>query len=104
MKAPRVRVTSHQRAPGLFIERIEAERLLGELDRIPESWIAFEKVDKTRENLSRTLTEAFPVGINPLTGAVGEDVAFIQTGRLVQGGTVSRQAAIGGGLKGQQVY
>ena len=64
----------------------------------------FEKVDKTRENLSRTLTETFPVRINPLTRAVGEDVAFIQTCRLMQGGTVSRQAAIGGGLEGHQVH
>jgi len=97
-------VTTHERAPGLFVERIEAERLLGALDRIPEGSIVFEKVDKTRENLSRTLTETFPVRINPLTRAVGEDVAFIRTCRLVQGGTVSSQAAIGGGLEGHQVH
>ena len=98
------RVTAHQRAPGLFVERIEAEQLLGVLDRIPEGSIVFEKVDKTRENLSRTLTETFPVRINPLARAVGEDVALIQTCRLMQGGTVSRQAAIGGGLEGHQVH
>ena len=78
-------VTAHQRAPGLFVKRIEAERLLGVLNRIPESSIAFEKVDKTRENFSRTLTETFPVRINPLARAVGQDVAFVQTCRLVQG-------------------
>ena len=71
------RVTAHQRAPGLFVKRIEAERLLGVLDRISEGSIAFEKVDKTRENLSRPLTETFPVRIDPLARAVGQDVAFI---------------------------
>jgi hypothetical protein len=42
---------------------------LAELDRVPEGWIVFENVDKTRENLSRTLTETFPVRINPRTRA-----------------------------------
>jgi hypothetical protein len=97
-------VTAHQCTPGLFVERIEAERLLAVLDGIPEGSIMFEKVDKTRENLSRTLTETFPVPFNPLTRAVGEDVALVQTCRLMQGATVSRQAAIGGGLEDHKVH
>src|SRR5688500_15294609 len=92
------RVTAHQRAPGLFVERIEPKRLLGVLDRIPEGPIAFEKVHETREDLSRPLPEKFPVRVDPLTNAAGEDVPFIQACRLTQGGRVSRQAPIGGGL------
>jgi hypothetical protein len=98
------RMTAHQRAPGLFVERIDAERLLRVLDRIREGSIVFGKVAKTREHLSRTLTETFPVRINPLARAVGEDVAFVQPCRVLQGGAVPRQAAIGGGLEGHQVH
>lgn len=77
--------------------------MLRVLDRIPESRITFEMVDKAPENCSRPLTETFSVRLNPLAHAVGEDVAFIQAGRLLQGRTVSRQAAIRGGLEGHQV-
>jgi hypothetical protein len=96
-------VTAHQRAPGLLVEWIETDRLLGVLDRIPERSIVFEQIDEIRENLPRTLTETFPVRINPLSRTVREDVALIQTCRLMQGGTVSRQTAIGGGFEGHQV-
>ena len=98
------RVTTHERAPGLFVERIEAEQLLGVLDRIAEGPIVFEKADKPRQNLSRALTETFAVGINPLARAVGQEVALVQTCRFLQRSTVSRQAAIGGGLEGHQVH
>jgi hypothetical protein len=98
------RVTAHQRAPRLFVERIEAEQLLGMLDRTPEGPILFEEADKPGENGPRTLTETFAVGIDPLACAVGKDVALIQTCRFLQRGTVSRQAAIGGGLEDHQVY
>ena len=54
--------------------------------------------------LQHTLTEPFPVRINPLARTVREDVALIQTCRLTQGGTVSRQTAIGGGLEGHQIH
>ena len=73
-----MRVAAHQCAPGVFVQRIEAERLLGVFDRTFEGLIVFEKLDKTRNNLSRALTETFPVRINPLAGTVGEDVAFVQ--------------------------
>ena len=60
----------------MLVQRIEAERLLGVFDRTFEGLIVFEKLDKTRNNLSRALAETFPVRINPLAGTVGEDVAF----------------------------
>jgi hypothetical protein len=96
-------VTAHQRAPRLFVERIEAERLLRVLDCIPEGSIVFEKIDKTRENPSRPLTEAFPVRVNPLARAVGENVAFVRACGLLQGSTISRQAAIGSRFEIHQV-
>ena len=46
------RVTTHERAPGLFVERIEPEQLLGVLDRVPEGAIVFEEADETRQNLA----------------------------------------------------
>ena len=98
------RVTAHQRAPGLFVERIEAEQLLRVLDRIAEGAILFEQVDQARQHLLRALAETFPVGIDPLARAVGQEVALVQTRRFLQRGAVSRQAAIGGGLEGHQVH
>jgi hypothetical protein len=74
------------------------------LDRIPESAIAFEKADKTRKNLACPLTETFAVAVNPLARAPGQKVALIQTCRFLQRSTVSRQAAIGGGLELHQVH
>jgi hypothetical protein len=94
-------MAAHQRAPGLFVERIEAEQLLRTFDRIPEGPIVLEEADQADQNRLRTLTETFAVGNNPLARAVGEDVALIQTCGFLQRPTVSRQAAIGGGLHAQ---
>jgi len=98
------RVTTHERAPGLFVERIEPEQLLRMLDRVPERPIVFEEADKTRQNLARPLMETFAVGVNPLARALGQEVALIQTCRFLQRSTVSLQAAIGAGLEGHQVH
>ncbi len=98
------RVTTHERAPRLFVERIEPEQLLGMLDRVPERAIVLEQTDQTRQHLPRTLTETFAVGVNPLAGAVGQQVALVETRRFLQGGTVPLQTAIGGGLEGHQVH
>jgi hypothetical protein len=97
------RVTTHERAPGLFVERIESEQLLRKLNRVPEGPIVFEEATKTRQNLPRPLTETFPVGVNPLTRTLGQEVALIQTCRFLQRSTVSLQAAIGSSLEDHQV-
>ena len=98
------RVTTHERAPGLFVERIEPEQLLRMLDRLPEGAILFEEADKTRQNLPRTLTETFAVGVNPLARALGQQVALVETCRFLQGSAVPLQTAIGGGLERHQVH
>ena len=79
------RVTTHERAPGLFVERIEPEQLLRVLDRVPEGAIVFEEVDQTRQDLLRALAETFAVGVNPLAGALGQQVALVETCRLAAG-------------------
>jgi hypothetical protein len=64
----------------------------------------FEKVDKTRENVSRMLTETFPVRINPLTRAVGDDVAFIHTCRLMQAARSPGRPRSAGRPRGRQIH
>jgi hypothetical protein len=96
-------VAAHERAPGLFVEWIETEQLLSMRDGVAEGPIVFEKADKARENHPRTLTETFAVGINPLTGALRQEIALIQTCRFLQRSMVSIEAAISGGLEGLKV-
>jgi hypothetical protein len=45
------------------------------------------------------LAEPFPVGIDPLAGTVGKDVALIQTRSPVQSATIARQATLGVSLE-----
>jgi hypothetical protein len=73
------------------------------LDRVAERAIVLENVDKTRENLLGALTETLAVGVNPLARALGQEVAFIQAGRLLQRRTVSFEAAIAGGFEVDQI-
>ena len=51
------RVTAHERAPRLFIERIEPHELLCVLNRLAEGSIVLEQADEIRQDLYRALTE-----------------------------------------------
>jgi hypothetical protein len=97
-------VATHERAPGLFVERIEPEQLLRMVNRVPECPIVFEEVDQTRQHLPRTLTETFAVGVNPFARALGQQVALIEPCGFLQASAVPCQTAIGGGLERHQVH
>src|SRR5207244_4418170 len=78
------RVTAHQRAPGVLIERIETQELPGALDGIAEGTIVFERGNHSTEHLARALPEAFAVALDPFVCAVGQKVAVIQRGGFLE--------------------
>jgi hypothetical protein len=84
------RVTPHQCAPALLVQRVEAERLLRVPDCIAERAILLEQVHETCKHLSCSLAETFPIGVDPLAGPAGKDVARIQASSPMQGATIAR--------------
>jgi hypothetical protein len=93
------RVTAHQHAPALFVERIEPKQVLRMLDGIRKRAILFERIDKVRQDLLCAPPNTLTVGVNPLTLALRQQVALIKTCGFLQGGSVPTQAAIGGGFE-----
>ena len=98
------RVTAHQRAPCVFIERIDPQELPGALDGIAERAIVFEHGDQSTEHLARPLPEAFAVGLDPFVRAVGQKVALIQSGGFLERRRISVNCSIGGRLKRHHVH
>ena len=98
------RVAPHERAPGLLVERIEAQQLLGMIDRVAKGALLFEEADQPRQHLLRTLTETFTVGIDPLAGDIRQHVASVQCCGFPQRLTVARQSAVRGGIERDEVH
>ena len=71
------RVTAHQRAPRLLVERIETEQLAATLDGVAERAVLFERRHQTREHLARALPEPFAVGFDPFVRAIGQQIALM---------------------------
>ena len=70
----------------------------------PKARSLFQEADEARQNCSRPLAEPFPIGLDPLARAVGQQVALVRACRLLERDTISRQPALGGGLEGHEVH
>ena len=101
---PASRVTTHEGAPRLFVERIETEQLLGVFDRITEGPIGFEQADQSRENLLSALTQTFAVGLDPFARASRQQIALVQAGCFLQCTAAVLEAAIGRSLEARHVH
>src|SRR5262245_52552194 len=97
-------MTTHQRAPRLFVERIEAKQLLRVLDGVPEGAILFEEGDETRENLPRAPPESPAVGVDPLAGVLGQHGTLVKGGCFLQRSLAPLQASVGGGLERDEIH
>ena len=93
------RVAAHERAPGAFVERIEAEQALRSLNRVAEGAVAFELVDKMRQHGPRAVPQTLPIGLDPFGLAVGQQIARIQLGRFFQRGAIALQTLNGSGFE-----
>ena len=100
---PAPRVTTHEGAPRLFVERIETEQLLGVFDRIIEGPIRFEQRDQSRENLLSALPQTFAVGLDPFARAGRQQIALVQTGGFLQRTAAVREAAVCGALEARYI-
>ncbi len=97
-------MAAHQRAPGLFVQRIETQPVLRVLGRLRVGTLRLEVRDDTRQHLLRTNAETFPLGIDPLARAVRKQIAAIETRCLEQCLPISRETATAGRLEVTQVH
>ena len=88
------RVTAHQRAPRLLVERIKTEKLPATLDGLSERAIVFKRRHQTTDHLTRTLLEPLSVRLDPFVGAVRQQVALIQRRCLTERGQIAFMGSI----------
>ena len=98
------RVTAHQGAPRLLIERIETEQLSAALDCLSKSAILFERRNQTPEHQARALVEPFAIGLDPFGGAIRHEIALIERRSFLERGEVSFKSPVRGALERHEVH
>ena len=97
-------VTAHERAPSLFVKRLEPQQLVRTLDGLGETAIMLEDGDQPDQDLLCTMMNPFTIGADPLARTVREERSAVQDSCLLQRGSVPLQAAIGRGLESDHVH
>ena len=97
-------VAPHERAPRLFVERIESEQLLRLADRLAKVAFLLEEGDELGQHFLRALSQTLTVGIDPLAGGVRQQVAAVQSRGFVKGITIAGQSTLRGCFERHQVH
>ena len=96
-------VAPHERAPCLFVERIQTQQLLRMLDGLGKGPFVLEERNELSEHGASALAQALAVNVDPFRRAIGQQVALVETRRLLQRLAVSGQPPVGRCLEDDQV-